>query len=107
MFILNHIFPCRIPCSTTTTTRKGGGKISCLSFFCSHKFHKIVNYFFGKGTGKNWSQLTNNYSIFIQKMITKLSEIVGLGSGIPKKPTSDPGVKTPDSGSGFAILYLT
>jgi hypothetical protein len=27
-----------------TTTKEEGLKISCLTFFCSHKFHKI-NYF--------------------------------------------------------------
>jgi hypothetical protein len=30
---------------STKNLKKGGGKISCLSFFCSHKFEKIENYF--------------------------------------------------------------
>jgi hypothetical protein len=29
-----------------TTAKKEGENIGCPTFFCSHKYHKIVNYFF-------------------------------------------------------------
>jgi hypothetical protein len=32
--------------SETATKERGEKKICCQTFFCSHKFHKIVNYFF-------------------------------------------------------------
>jgi hypothetical protein len=36
----------RIPDPKTATKERGEKKICCQTFFCSHKFHKIVNYFF-------------------------------------------------------------
>jgi hypothetical protein len=35
----------RIPYPKTATKERGDKKICCQTFFCSHKFHKIVNYF--------------------------------------------------------------
>jgi hypothetical protein len=35
----------RIPNPKTSTKERGEKKIDCHTFFCSHKFHKIENYF--------------------------------------------------------------
>jgi hypothetical protein len=38
-------YPSRISDPKTGTKERGGKKICCHTFFCGHKFHKIVNYF--------------------------------------------------------------
>jgi hypothetical protein len=38
-------YPSWIPDPKTATKERGEKKISCHTFLCSHKFHKIVNYF--------------------------------------------------------------
>ncbi len=37
-------YPFRIP-ATKQQQKRGVKKICCQTFFCSHKFHKIANYF--------------------------------------------------------------
>jgi hypothetical protein len=40
----SRFFPSRIP-DPKTATKEGVKKIFCHTFLCSHKFHKIENYF--------------------------------------------------------------
>jgi hypothetical protein len=78
-------------------------KICCYTFFCSHKFHKIVNYFiFEMLKKKIWANFQRIIELFTQKPVTKLSKIwVWV-----KKPILDPspGVKkAPDHGSATLL----
>ncbi len=93
--------------------QKRGVKKKILSYlFCSHKFHKIENYFIFEMLKKNcWANFQRIIELFTQNIVTKLSKIwvcdPGSG-GIRKKPTLDPGSrkipnprvkKAPDLGS--------
>ncbi len=71
-------------------TTKGGGKVSCLSFFVAINFTKLKIIFLAKVQGKVWANW-QRIIVFLSKKW--FSEIVGLGSGILKKPIPDPGVK--------------
>jgi hypothetical protein len=57
--------------------QKRGVKKDLLSYlFCSHKFHKIENYFiFEMLKKKNLGQFSKNYRTFYPKIVTKLSKI--------------------------------
>jgi hypothetical protein len=85
--------------------KRGVKKICCHTFFCSHKFHKIENYFIFKMLKeKIWANFQRIIELFTQKVVTKLSKIwvwdPRSGSGIRKKSIPDPGVKkAPDPGS--------
>jgi hypothetical protein len=58
----------------------------CYTFFCSHKFHKIVNYFiFDTLKKKIWANFQRVIELFTQKIVTKHSKY---GFGI-----RDPGSK--------------
>jgi hypothetical protein len=51
-------------------------KISCYTFFCCHKFHKIVNYFiFEMLKKKIWAIFQRILEHFTQNIVTKLSKI--------------------------------
>jgi hypothetical protein len=50
-----------------TSNNRGGGKICCINFFCSHKFYKIKNSFIFEHVPKQLSQLIYNYSTFYPK----------------------------------------
>ncbi len=53
--------------------KRGVKKICCHTFFCSHKFHKIVNFInFFNAEEKNLGQFSKNYRTFTQKFVTKL-----------------------------------
>ncbi len=102
----------RIPDPKTATKER---KISCHNFLCSHKFHKIENYFsFEVLKKKIWANFQIIIELFTQKIVTKLSKIWVWDprSGIrdPEKTYSgsripDPGAKkAPDPGSGSATL---
>ena len=91
-------------------------KISCHTFLCSHKFHKIVNYFsFEVLKKKIWANFQRIIELFTKKIVKKLLKICSWdpGSGIwdPEKTYSgsripDPGVKKhpiPDPGSRIRI----
>ncbi len=48
-----------------SSNKKRGEKICCPTFFCSHKYHKIVNYFiFELVKKKTLGQITKNYRTF-------------------------------------------
>jgi hypothetical protein len=89
------------PSQVLDPTKKGEGnnKLLILHFLVE----KTIIYFL-KGKEKDLSQLTQNFSIFKSKIVTKLAEI-WVGSGIWEKPIPDAGVKkAPNPGSGSAIL---
>jgi hypothetical protein len=51
-------------------------KISCHTFLCSHKFHKIVNYFsFEVLKKKIWANFQRNIELFTKKIVKKLLKI--------------------------------
>jgi hypothetical protein len=86
--------------------KRGVKKISCHTFFCSHKFHIVENYFiFEMLKKKMWANFQRIIELFTQKIVTKLSKIWDWD---PEKNLSripDPGVKkAPDPGSGSATL---
>ncbi len=112
------------PGSKNSNKREGWKKICCHNFLCSHKFHKIANYFsFEVLKKKIWANFQRIVEVFTQKIVNKLSKIwvwdpgSGIrdpGSGI-RDPGSgknlfripDPGVKkAPDPGSGSATLVF-
>jgi hypothetical protein len=87
--------------------------------FCSHKYHKIENYFILELVKIFYCHFTKNYCNFYPKNCHKALKNMGLGSGIrdprprirdPEKTflIPDPGVKnSPDPGSGSATLIFT
>jgi hypothetical protein len=73
------------------------------TFLCSHKFHKIVNYFiFEIAEENNLGQFSKNLELFTQKIVTKLSKIWlwDPGSEI-RDPRS--GIPGGQKGTGFRI----
>jgi hypothetical protein len=60
-----YFCPSRNP-DPKTATEKGVKKISCHTFFCSHKYHKIENYFICE-------QIVRE--LFTQIIVIKLSNI--------------------------------
>ena len=75
-------YPSRIPVPKTATKERREKKISCHTFLCSHKFHKIVNYFSFKVLKKTiWANFQRIIENFSQKIVKKLLNMV-LGSGI-------------------------
>ena len=85
-------------------------KLSYGTFLCSHKFHKIVNYFsFEVLKKKIWANFQRIIELFTKKIVKKLLKIWSWdpGSGIRKKLIPDPGSrgqKAPNPGSGSATL---
>ncbi len=77
--------------------KRGVKKICCHNFLCSHKFHKIANYFsFEVLKKKIWANFQRIIELFTQK-------IVNLGSGIrTQKPIPDPGSRG-QKGTGSRI----
>jgi hypothetical protein len=63
---------CRIP--LTTTIKKRGKRIVFL-LFCSHKFHKIGNYFIFELEQEKLAPIDEISSIYNLKIVTKLSEM--------------------------------
>jgi hypothetical protein len=106
-------YPSRIPDLGSRIQKqqhKSGVKKNLLNnFLCSHKFHKIANYFsFEVLKKKIWANFQTIIELFTQKIVNKLSKIWVWDprSGIRKKPIPDPGVKkAPDPGSGSATLF--
>ncbi len=88
------------PGSKNSNKRDGWKKFFCHNFLCSHKFHKIANYFSFEGLKKKiWPNFQRIIELFTQKIVNKLSKIwvwdLGSGirdprSGIQKKPIPDP-----------------
>jgi hypothetical protein len=97
------------PGSKNSNKREMWKKISCHTFLCSHKFHKIVNYFsFEVLKKKIWANFQKIIELFTKKIVKKLLKIWSWdpGSGIRKKPIPDPGSrgqKAPNPGSRIRI----
>ncbi len=109
------------PGSKNSNKRERWKKISCHTFLCSHKFHKIVNYFsFEELKKKIWANFQRIIELFCQQNCQKALKNMVLGSGIRdprsgirdprsgirKKPIPDPGSrgqKAPNPGSRIRI----
>ncbi len=64
------------PGSKNSNKREGWKKISCHTFLCSHKFHKIENYFSFEVLKKTiWANFQRIIELFTTKIVTKLSKI--------------------------------
>ncbi len=93
------------PGSKNSNKRERWKKISCHTFLCGHKFHKIVNYFsFEVLKKKIWANFQRIIELFTQKIVKKLLKIWSWDPGSGKNPfrIPDPGVKKhpiPDPGS--------
>jgi hypothetical protein len=94
--------------------KRGVKKICCHTFLCSHKFHKIENYFrFEVQKKKSLANFPRILELFTQKIVTMLSkiwvwdpgsEIRDPGSGKKLFRIPDPGVKkAPGPGSRIRI----
>ncbi len=91
------------PGSKNSNKRERWKKISCHTFLCSHKFHKIVNYFsFEVLKKKIWANFQRIIELFTKKIVKKLlkiwswdpgSDIRDPGSGKNLFRIPDPGVK--------------
>jgi hypothetical protein len=77
-------YPSRIPDPKTATQDRSEKKISCHTFFCSQKFHKIVNYFiFEMLKKKMWANFLRIICrTFYPKYCHQVLKNMGLGSGI-------------------------
>jgi hypothetical protein len=72
-------------------------KISCHTFLCSHKFHKIVNYFSFEGLKKKiWANFQRIMELFTKKIVKKLLKIWSW----------DPGSGIRDPGSGKNLFWI-
>ncbi len=97
------------PGSKNSNKRWRWKKISCHTFLCSHKFHKIVNYFsFEVLKKKIWPNFQTIIERFTKKIVKKLLKIwswdPGSGKNLFRIP--DAGVKKhpiPDPGSRIRI----
>jgi hypothetical protein len=96
----------RIPDPKTATKEKDEKFYCCSTFFCSHKDHKIKNYFIFERAKKTlWAKnLQRIIELFTQKIVIKLLEILVwyLGSEIWKNPVQDPGSRG-QKGTGSQI----
>ncbi len=106
------------PGSKNSNRRERWKNFFCHTFLCSHKFHKIVNYFsfevLKKKIGANFQR---NIELFTKKIVKKLlkiwswdpgSEIRDPGSGKNLFWIPDPGVKKapdPDPQHWFILCY--
>ncbi len=86
-WFLSIPYPCsRIPDPKTVTKERGEKKFVDPPFFCSHEYHKVINYFW-TGEEKNLGQFTKNYRIFYQKLSLS-SQKYWFGIRDPEKPIS-------------------
>ncbi len=85
------------PGSKNSNKREGWKKICCHNFLCSHKFHKIANYFsFEVLRKKIWANFERIIEFFTQKIVNKLSKIW----------VWDPGSEIRDPGSGKNLFRI-
>ncbi len=99
------------PGSKNSNKRERWKKISCHTFLCSHKFHRIVNYFsFEVLKKKIWANFQTIMELFVQKIAKKLLQIFSWdpGSGIrdPGSGIRDPGSGIRDPGSGKNLFRI-
>jgi hypothetical protein len=88
--------------------KRGEKKICCRTLFCSHKFHKIENYFISEMLKKKFGPVFKESNNFLPKNLSLSSKKYGFGdpgSGIKIFRIPDPGPgdkKVPDPGFGSA-----
>ncbi len=83
--------------------RRGVRNFFFCTFLCSHKFHKIENYFSFEVLKKEiWANFQRIIELFTQKIVTKPLKNMCVGSGIRKKPIPDPGSRG-QKGTGSRI----
>ncbi len=97
------------PGSKNSNKRERWKKISCHTFLCSPKFHKIVNYFsFEVLKNKIWANFQRIIELFTKKIVKKLLKIWSWDPGSeirdPEKTYSGSrGQKAPNPGSRIRI----
>jgi hypothetical protein len=104
------LYPSRIPDLGSRIhkqeQKRGVKKVSCHTFFCIQKFHKIVNYFiFEMLKKKNLASFQRIIELFFQKLSLS-SQKYGDGIRDPSFGIRDPGSRgrITDPGSGSATL---
>ncbi len=88
----------RIPDPKTATKERCEKKLSCHTFLCSHKFHKIVNYFsFEVLKKKIWANFQRIIELSTKKIVKKLLKIWSWDTGSeirdPEKTYSGSGIQ--------------
>jgi hypothetical protein len=78
----------RTPDPKTATKERGETKICCHSFFCSHTFYKIENYFIFEMLKKKIWVSFQKIIDFLPKKLSLSSQKYGLGIRDPKKTYS-------------------
>ncbi len=105
---IRDVYPgSRIPDQKTGRKERGENKNFCQTFFCSHKFHKMLNYLIFELLKKKFEPNFEELWNFLPKKLSLSSQNMSLGSGIRNKPIPDPGSrgqKGPNPGSGSATL---
>ncbi len=98
------------PWSKNSNKRERWKKINFHTFLCSHKFHKIVNYFSIEVLKKKiWANFQRIIELFTKKIVKKLLKIWSWDPGSGKNLfwIPDPGVKkAPDPGSGTLTITI-
>jgi hypothetical protein len=90
------------PWIQNSNKREGWKKISCHNFLCSHKFHKIANYFSFEQLKKNiWANFHRIIELFNPNCQSRIQDP---RSGIRKKPIPDPGSRG-QKGTVSHIIY--
>ncbi len=90
------------PRSKNSNKRERWKKISCHTFLCSHKFHKIVNYLsFEVVKKKIWANFQRIIELFTKKIVKKLLKIWSWDPGSEiRDPESGKNLfRIPDPGS--------
>ncbi len=109
MLRIRDVYPgSRILIFTHPGSRRGveNNTVCCQIFFCSHKFHKIVNYFIFEVLKKNiWPSFLRIIELFTRTFVINLSNIWVWDpkSGNRKKPIPDPGPGVEKVGTGSRI----
>ncbi len=104
----SRFLPISDPGSKNSNKREGWKNISCHTFLCSHKFHKIGNYFsFEVPKKKMWANFQRILELCTQKLSASSQKygfgIRGSGKNLFRIP--DPGVKkAPDPGSATLVI---
>ncbi len=79
--------------------REGWKKICCHTFFCSHKFHIIENYFIFEMLNKKiWANFQRIIELLTQKIVTKLSKIWVWDPGSRIQGSKKDRIQDPDPG---------
>ncbi len=82
-------YPSRIPDPKTATKERDEKNIFCHTIFCSHKFHKNVNYLIFEMLKKIiWANFQRIIELFYQKKLSISSEKYGFGIQDPEKTYS-------------------